>query len=987
MEGKQLHNLKLASLSTLIFLINTILSGQDSIYNKEVANIISIVNQVEEAQNFIDQIDPDEVTKLPYGLRKQIGTTRYVIAIDSIKYKSNGAYFSAFAALDFPGTTKKLAFRASNIKFNPAGVIGGEQARLYLASEHLIKINKVVSLYLPKNVQNYIVWNCNGFEAINLSGTFIFSSDYLIPDSSNTADKTVSASFQIYTKDLHQFITSISMSPFQLKDLKDWKFEVKNATVDLSENMDAMDMSFPPGYQNPNLVAPGMWTGFFLKEFNVTLPKELTGKTQTKISCKNLLIEHLGLSGSIETILNNEAIKNDLNGWDFSISKVGLGFVCNNLNSGFLNGNVQIPLLDTTSKLNYHASIFYNPELKESDYNFTLKTLSNIRCNIFSAGLNLYPNSSISIQKVNGALKPRAILSGQIFFLNAKFNSNNAKIGFQDLTFISDAPYLTNGLFSFNDPNGKKLSSYSYPIVVNDISLGIIQNQPVAGFSVSLNLNDETVNPLSVGTKVILKGKFNRRDYFNSDLNKNVPKITGAFDKVEIQAIQLNASSLTYTMAGTILYTDEHPKYGNGFFGQINVHLPKLSNPIQASVGFGKKEDYRYFFADARLQTSIKLGTHIRLTSIIGGLYYHMSPDLISEDQFINLNSNFSSVNSSALNYTPTKTISLGFKAGAGYEYAINPYPLNGDVLFEMNFTSSGGIGKIALSGDVYGLSSVQLRNNAPIKGKIGLIFDAPNSTFDALARIQFKAGTAIQGDGFLKFHAEKDVWYLHIGKPTNPNTIKLMNLVSLPSYIMIGKVIDPPFELPAAMKGNPVFTQHYGKRDLLQLGESRGFCAGAKITSHLDRRFGFSFFNVQGYFNFDLGFDMMLSNYGEKAYCENSDKKIGFNGWQANGNMYLAMNGGVNINGHLKFPFGCPKTYQICIGGVCTDIKVDCIIDKDFSYNVFDAGVNALVTAKAPSPLFFAGALDCHYSILGKVSGNFNYDFSFGNQCKEVLK
>ncbi|MBA2613313.1 MAG: hypothetical protein H0U95_15195 [Bacteroidetes bacterium] len=267
-------------------------SAEEQSTNPEINRIISIVNTVESKNNFIDILNPDSNVSLPFGVIKQIGGIRYTIAIDSMKFLPLGAYFSAYAAIDFPGTTKKLAFRGSNIKFNPKGVVGGEQAKLYLASDHLITINATVSLKLPGNGQNWVEWDCNGFKAINLVGNFIFKKDKLLPDPSQTADSVVTASFSIYTEDIHNFITTVNVTPFKIKDLNDWSFNVTNAIVDMSELSNSNSMIFPVGYQNPNLITPQMWTGFALQSLKIKLPREISkAGTRTEINIHNLLIE------------------------------------------------------------------------------------------------------------------------------------------------------------------------------------------------------------------------------------------------------------------------------------------------------------------------------------------------------------------------------------------------------------------------------------------------------------------------------------------------------------------------------------------------------------------------------------------------------------------------------------------------------------------------------------------------------------------------
>jgi hypothetical protein len=236
-------------------------SESAEISDPEINRIISIAEEVESKSNFIENLSSDSAARLPFGIVKQIGAARYVICVDSMKYQPNGAYLSACAAIDFPGTLKKIAFRSSHIRFNPSGVIGGEQARLYLASNHCIRINSFVSLYLKANLKNWVEWDCNGFKAINLTGNFIFHKSKLIPDPSETSDSVVTASFNIYTENIHNFIASVSISPFKIEGLDDWSFKVNNAVVDMSEFSNASGMTFPSGYENPNLLSPQMWMG------------------------------------------------------------------------------------------------------------------------------------------------------------------------------------------------------------------------------------------------------------------------------------------------------------------------------------------------------------------------------------------------------------------------------------------------------------------------------------------------------------------------------------------------------------------------------------------------------------------------------------------------------------------------------------------------------------------------------------------------------
>lgn len=116
----------------------------------------------------------------------------------------------------------------------------------------------------------------------------------------------------------------------------------------------------------------------------------------------------------------------------------------------------------------------------------------------------------------------------------------------------------------------------------------------------------------------------------------------------------------------------------------------------------------------------------------------------------------------------------------------------------------------------------------------------------------------------------------------------------------------------------------------------------------------------------------MMMMNYGKNAYCSGSGQKVGMNGWLASGAMYFYMQGSVGVQGHLNWTSGCE-----CGKG--------CVVCADFNKTIFDGGVAAMVSGKMPKPLYLSGQFGCYYNILGKVSGSFNYDYTYGEDCNIV--
>ncbi|TAL59348.1 MAG: hypothetical protein EPN85_09530, partial [Bacteroidetes bacterium] len=946
--------------------------AQDTITNSAIDKVLSVVETVTGNGNFIDNLSPDSNIALPFGIRKQIGAVRYIVAIDSCKFKPAGAYFNAYAAIDFPGTTKKLAFEAANIKFNPKGVVGGNQARLLLVSEHTIRINNLVSLKLKKDGSNWIEWDCNGYKAINLTGYFVFNKAKLVPDSTQTKDTVVTASFHIYTTDLHDFVTQVSITPFAIRDLKNWTFKATDASVDMSELINPPGMIFPPGYSNPNMLTPQMWSGFYLKSIKIKLPSEISkvGK-RTEITASNLLIDNMGVTGLFQ--INNFLTLDEgsMSGWDYSIDELGVGFLCNKLNSGHLKGKVNIPVMDSSQSLVYTADVYHNPTSKEADYHFVINPANNIKFNVFSAQVNLSNTSVITVEKSKGLFKPTAVLNGYMSFNHKNFNSNGGQLLFQDLTFVTHGPYyVTKGIFTLHNI-GNQTKTANYPASVNDISFGFNTGAPIMTFSVSINLSDNANSGLSVGTAVSLKGKIEAKPInYKDEIAVSYTKTKWKFDKIVINGFSLGVTTSVFTLTGNVLFLDNDPMYGDGFFGHILFSIDKvLPTPASVTARFGAVSTYRYYYVDAAIPTNIPLGSSpITLTKIMGGLYYHMKPLNASQTELINA-SKAQPVNpANALTYSPDINTHLGFKAGVSFKYTPNEKSANGDVMLEVAFTQSGGLSFVKLDGNIYFMSEPHEQNKSSVTGSVAIQYDVPKKAFDADAAIKVNAhGGKLTGNGFAKVHIDPAIWYVCIGKPSAQNTVNLLNLVNAQTYFMAGNSIEPALAPPPQVASILSQSALAANRNETQLQGGSGFCAGASLSASINEEFGFSFFTVYGNYNFGLGFDMMMIDYGPNGYCSgNSNEKIGLNGMLATGGMYLYMQGSVGVKGDIHFLPECNCKRRLC---ACSD----------FNFKVFELGVAAIVTGKLPKPLYFSGQFGCNYEILGLVKGNFNFDYDYG--------
>ena len=141
-------------------------SGVSALYNR----IISLDEEIRnnpgaQANNF----NPQDSATLPIGIVKEIGNTIYIICIDSARFTPQGAFFSVYMAMDFPGADRKIAFAAKNIQFNPKGVLLGNGARLQLVSQQVVALGPKTDLIFKDDGQNFIEWDCNGYKQAGLS--------------------------------------------------------------------------------------------------------------------------------------------------------------------------------------------------------------------------------------------------------------------------------------------------------------------------------------------------------------------------------------------------------------------------------------------------------------------------------------------------------------------------------------------------------------------------------------------------------------------------------------------------------------------------------------------------------------------------------------------------------------------------------------------------------------------------------------------------
>lgn len=934
--------------------------AQDSIADPLQSYILSLHNKVETEDKLVGTMNPDSAANLPFGIVKEIGATRYIICVDSARYLNNAAFMAAYMALEFPGSQQKICFSAQNIAFNPKGVMPGPNTKLVLVSEHRISLGPKVTMVLKPDGFNYVEWDCNGFSAVNLKGYFEFDPGMIYPDPDYPAqDSVVRATFQVHTNDIHNFVVQASIAPFCVRGMEGLSFAVMDATADFSELSNAPNMFFPQGYSMaPFNGDPQMWTGFYMRNFVVTLPRELSKNGQRPtIIAQNLIIDQSGVSGifSAQNLFNLS--QGSMSGWGFSVNSIGVNIVSNHINGAQMSGFIRLPVSETDS-LAYACVITQNLQTGQLDYAFGISPAYDMNAQVLGGTLTLYNTSAIVVSKQNGKFKPVATLNGKYSLSN-----NNARVKnlqFQDLVLVSEAPLIRSGTFALvpDDHDSSKMAGFHFTI--NSVQLGLLNNQTAIAFTVGVNFSDG--NALSIGASAGFNVKTTTTTVANPAEGIGATKPKMQFDGVAINSIGLNFHSGPFSLDGLITFMDNDPIYGKGFHGSIQFTIDKImSAPAQANVWFGRVNGMKYFYVDAAVPITIPCGANVAIYRFMGGIYYHMTRVSTTPLE----NQLYSNAFGNALQYTPDANTGLGIKAGVTIGSYPSERPVNGDAALEIAFNANGGMSYINFTGNVFFMTTINQRmnanpNNIPMVASLVMQYDFQNDAMHAALGANIHL-PAVTGSGQASFHFEPGLWYVYIGRPQTRVTISVGGVGNMTAYFETGQQIDPmpppPIQVTSVVNANGLNDQ----RDEIALTNGSGLAFGASFSSGASGGFELGeHLEVYYVVGAGAGFDIMILNYGPNAHCQNSTAVIGVNGWYASGQIYAYLQGSVGLSGEL--------------------------LSQEFNVTILSLSAAAILQAKLPNPSWVGGSIGCDYDILGgAISGHVDCAFQVGNQCSII--
>ncbi len=796
-----------------------------------------------------------------------------------------------------------------------------------------------------------------------------------------------------------------------------FQFYVNEAVLDFSDLRNFPQVVFPNHYHEEGLLVPDerLWRGVYINTLEVRLPKEFkTSKTisqgnqRVSFGAHHLLVDGYGVSGSFyaENIFPLESGRtNKENSWAYSLDRMEISLAANRLVKASFNGRILLPISQQNGSNNdkEQLGLSYQGIISEEEYLLNVSNESVIDFNLWKAKGELLPNSSIEFRVEDGTFKPKATLHGTLAIsvdqpkggTSAKKSGKSLvefkQITFQNLVLQTESPVFSVDYMGYRD----KVSVAGFPASIENIGVTINETSANLYTDVAINLMGEN-NGFAANTSIAVLGEFKEDRYLQ----------TWNYKRLEIDAIALKADLGAFSMEGMLTILNDDPEYGDGFAADLRAKFKAFGDIEVGARGIFGKTTFRYWQFEAKVDNLPPgLGTGaINLDGFAGGASYRMRRAGFS-----------SSFSPTGIGYTPDNDVGLGvkamvmlnvvnrnvFKGGAGFEIVFNR---RGGVDF-LGFYGQGTLMGVSLPG-MDNISSVLSKvkenttarkkfmgvtnNNlakswvgrnllnkastdfpqmpmdkAAISAKLAITFDFRNNVLHGeLDTYLNVVGGLIKGRGaggragWAVLHFSPKDWYIYLGTPEDRLGIRIgVGPVSVTTggYFMVGTKLPgspPPPPVVAEILGTDASELDY-MRDENALSSGGGFAFGADISVDTgDLRFLIFYARFQA----GAGFDIMLRNYG-KARCSNTGDQVGINGWYANGQAYVYLQGELGI--HVKLFF----------------------INKKIP--IIKAGAAVLLQVKAPNPVWMRGYVGGHFSVLGGlVSGRFRFKLTIGKEC-----
>ena len=341
---------------------------------------------------------------LPLGIDYPIAGNKVLLAVKDLTLTPESGRTNITSAFQIKAMNEEswLSFSATDQCVHPGGFAG--ETILYLeenldtAPENENQLSIAFNgLNTPgeesiQQAASYIKMDCNGMKQIALEAKVLIPQGKLIPEDENglpaegrvegtmsvIMDRLVEEENNVYAQVGEQevetadskinFIGSMTLDSFQIKGLCGWGFYVVDAYIDASEISNIPDMVVPQDVDYMEGYTSNLWTGFYLREISLKLPKEMTvGEGRMEVSVNDAFLEP-ALTARFEVgdgIFNIDEGKVDK--CKMSMNELYLEIVQGDFVEAGFSGIINIPIAGDADTLSYTAAIQQTTIEEETD--------------------------------------------------------------------------------------------------------------------------------------------------------------------------------------------------------------------------------------------------------------------------------------------------------------------------------------------------------------------------------------------------------------------------------------------------------------------------------------------------------------------------------------------------------------------------------------------------------------------------------------------
>ncbi len=594
------------------------------------------------ATNQVDSMLSVHPITMPLGYFKKNDSSN-AIGFTEMIFKPTNASFTAIASLN----TSKIFKNASNT-FNGTDTIALKGEGIVFTNSGLKGITGSIKLVAPitftyanTNTEDLkLTFNTedtghigNGIEFSDTSSEYWnynfdvnvqLPSQWLVPV--DTATTNVEMNFQAAISEWDDFIVTGNLPACIIPNSNGVGIEAGSLTYDHSEIANVDGMVFPDGYTGDSTE---MFSGFYLKNFKLTLPDQLRTYADTtktiQIGAENLIINKDGISGKIyaNNVINYP--NGNIGNLGASIDTVKVKLNNSVLTEAKMLGKITLPMsvVDTGSAINYSALFIQSnnssTNTHSSSLTFTLRPNKDIQSKFFGEGkIKIDQTSSLNLT-LSKSGKQRAInlqidLNGKLYYPTGKIIDPGSAIPLDldlscqfehvGLSYKKDTAEKFSfdvGHWSFASPQ-KKLSGFSF--MITDVKPKILpisttsENQYLfkggVEFVAKINIGSENSNiGISGDTKIALTGVIESSQYTaptSSTQSSNTYSSLTSQSKLATGTTNSYSSATSNWKADWGFLTQLKPKYLGVEVESIHIDAHTPAVIIKGEVDFYKHD-------------------------------------------------------------------------------------------------------------------------------------------------------------------------------------------------------------------------------------------------------------------------------------------------------------------------------------------------------------------------------------------------------------